>query len=63
MAALQSVSMPHVRSPSAAGSHTSFDEESDVRTHACPIAVSHIASAVQNFGHDLAFWHSLLPPP
>jgi hypothetical protein len=54
LAPTQSLSTEQSFSPDCAGSHTICELASDVRTHAWPIAVSQVESALQNFGQLFA---------
>jgi hypothetical protein len=63
LAPVQSLSAEQYFRPSCAGSHTVCELSSDVCTHAWPIAVSQLESALQNFGQLLASWQILRPFP
>jgi hypothetical protein len=60
----QSLSVLHKVKPFAAGSHCFWaDGDKLTDTHACPWAVSHVESAVQYCGQELADWQTFPAAP
>jgi hypothetical protein len=60
----QSLSALQNVKPLAAGSHCFWAVDAKlIETQACPCAVSHVVSAVQYCGQELADWHTLPADP